>query len=336
MLVYAMTVELRQAGLLGENDTLPLNDAAAEERGLLGVVPTIEELMYDASDESIAHVEEYLKRMKRLVAGWEADFGKEMMTQNKAWINLMWSGDAVWAIEEAAEVGVSLDYVVPEEGSVVWFDGWVIPKYAKNLRAARYFINYMCMPENAVRNMDATGYVSVVASAETLDAMEVLNPVLAEIESVGAELEECEDRDAAEELRATLAELEAERDAIVEMGASDLSYFFKSEDGSPLCFIDEDGYEVRADSVFVDPILYPDLSVINRCAMMHDSGEQTDKMLEMWSRVKGDNLSPTMLIFIIVSFLIILVWGVWRKVDTYRKKQAMLKRRRHAQRKQQK
>ena len=336
MLVYAMTVELRQAGLLGENDTLPLNDAAAEERGLLGVVPTIEELMYDASDESIAHVEEYLKRMKRLVAGWEADFGKEMMTQNKAWINLMWSGDAVWAIEEAAEVGVSLDYVVPEEGSVVWFDGWVIPKYAKNLRAARYFINYMCMPENAVRNMDATGYVSVVASAETLDAMEVLNPVLAEIESVGAELEECEDRDAAEELRATLAELEAERDAIVEMGASDLSYFFKSEDGSPLCFIDEDGYEVCADSVFVDPILYPDLSVINRCAMMHDSGEQTDKMLEMWSRVKGDNLSPTMLIFIIVSFLIILVWGVWRKVDAYRKKQAMLKRRRHAQRKQQK
>ena len=342
MLVYALTVELREAGVLGAEDTLPLNDAAAMERGLYdyakgeATVPTIEGLMYDASDASIAHVEEYLKRMKRLVAGWEADFGKEMMTQNKAWINLMWSGDAVWAIEEAAEVGVSLDYVVPEEGSVVWFDGWVIPKYAKNLRAARYFINYMCMPENAVRNMDATGYVSVVASAETLDAMEVLNPVLAEIESVGAALEECEDAEAAEELRDVLAELEAERDAIVEMGASDLSYFFKSEDGSPLCFVDEDGYEVRADSVFVDPILYPDLSVINRCAMMHDSGEQTDKMLEMWSRVKGDNLSPTMLIFIIVSFLIILVWGVWRKVDAYRKKQAMLKRRRHAQRKQQK
>jgi hypothetical protein len=101
-------------------------------------------------------------------------------------------------------------------------------------------------------------------------------------------------------------------------------------------FIDDDGYEVRADSVYVDPIMYPDVSVIGRCAMMHDSGEQTDKMLEMWSRVKGDNLSPTMLIFIIVSFLALLVWGVWRKVDAYRKQQAMLKRRRHAQRKQQK
>jgi hypothetical protein len=59
-------------------------------------------------------------------------------------------------------------------------------------------------------------------------------------------------------------------------------------------------------------------------------------MLEMWSRVKGDNLSPSMLIFIIVSFVTVLVWGVWRKVDAYRKQQKMLKRHRHAQRKQQK
>jgi spermidine/putrescine transport system substrate-binding protein len=336
MLVYATTVELREAGVLGKDDTLPLNDAEAAERGLDGTVPTIEGLMYDASDSSIAHVEEYLKRMKRLVAGWEADFGKEMMTQNKAWINLMWSGDAVWAIEEAADVDVSLDYVVPEEGSVVWFDGWVIPKYAKNPRAARYFINYMCMPENAVRNMDATGYVSVVGASETLDAMEMLNPVLAEIESLTAELTQCTDKEKMAELEESLAEKEAERDDIVAMGASDLSYFFKNEDGTPLCFTDEDGYEVRADSVYVDPILYPDIEVIGRCAMMHDSGEQTDKMLEMWSRVKGDNLSPTMLIFIIVSFVTLLVWGVWRKVDSYRKQQMMLKRRHHAQRKPQK
>ena len=336
MLVYAKTLEARKSGVLGENEALPLNDAAAIERDLEGKVPTIEELMFDSSDESIALVEEYLKEMKRLVAGWEADFGKEMMTQNKAWINLMWSGDAVWAIEEAAEVGVNLDYVVPEEGSVVWFDGWVIPKYAKNPRAARYFINYMCMPENAVRNMDATGYVSVVGARETLDAMELLTPVLAEIESLRADLAECCNAAERAELCATIEKLEAERDDILDMGAVDLSYFFKSEDGMPLCFVDEDGYEIHADSVYVDPIMYPDLSVISRCAMMHDSGDQTDKMLEMWSRVKGDNLSPSMLIFIIVSFVTMLVWGVWRKVDDYRKKQKMLTRHRHAQRKQQK
>ena len=131
---------------------------------------TADKLMYDASDESIALVEEFLKKAKRLVAGWEADFGKEMMTKEKAYINLTWSGDAVWAIEEAAEVGVPLDYIVPEEGSNVWFDGWVIPKYAVNTKAARYFINFMCRPDIALRNMDAIGYVSAVASPEVLEA----------------------------------------------------------------------------------------------------------------------------------------------------------------------
>ena len=338
MLVYATTVELRAEGVLGAEETLPLNDAVAMERGLydyekgVATVPTIEGLMYDASDASIAHVEEYLKRMKRLVAGWEADFGKEMMTQNKAWINLMWSGDAVWAIEEAAEVGVSLDYVVPEEGSVVWFDGWVIPKYAKNPRAARYFINYMCNPENAVRNMDATGYVSVVATEEVLRAMD---PMLAAMNEAYAALEDAETEEEIAELKAEIATLQAERDALLVEEGVDLSYFFKDEAGNPLTFDMGDGYMVHADCVYVDPILYPDQSVIDRCAMMHDSGEQTEKMLEMWSRVKGDNLSPWMLGFIILSFTIIVVWIAWRKVDAYRKQRKMLKRRHHA-RKQQK
>ena len=268
ILIYAKTLDGRANGTLGEDETLDIG--------------TIHELMYDSSDESIALVEGYLKRMKELVAGWEADFGKEMMTQEKAWINLMWSGDAVWAIDEASSVDVELGYAVPKEGSVVWFDGWVIPKYARNLRAARYFINYMCMPENAIRNMDATGYVSVVATEEVFDALE--------------DLSYCEQQ------------------------LCDLSYLFVDSEGNPI-----EGSE----SVMADPVLYPDKSVIDRCGVMHDSGDRTDKMLEMWSRVKGDNLSVGMLIGIIVFFSFLLVWGIWRKVDAYRKKQKLKKRRHH-------
>ena len=268
ILIYAKTLEARESGLLGEDEYLDID--------------TIHELMYDSSDESIALVESYLKRMKELVAGWEADFGKEMMTQEKAWINLMWSGDAVWAIDEASEVDVELGYEVPREGSVVWFDGWVIPKYARNLRAARYFIDYMCMPENAIRNMDATGYVSVVATQEVYDSLE--------------ELCYCEPE------------------------VCDLSYFFVNEDGTPI-----EGSE----AVVADPVLYPDKSVIARSGVMHDSGDRTDKMLEMWSRVKGDNLSTGMLVGIVLFFSVLLVWGVWRKVDKYRS-QLKLRKRRHS------
>ena len=267
ILIYAKTLEARKNGTLGENEILDIE--------------TIRELMYDSSDDSIALVESYLKRMKELVAGWEADFGKEMMTQEKAWINLMWSGDAVWAIEEAANVDVELAYTVPKEGSVVWFDGWVIPKYAVNTHAARYFIDFMCKPENAIRNMDATGYVSVVTSKEVMEYMS-------------------SEEDYDEPL--------------------DLSYLFVDADGNPL---------EGSDSVYTDPVMYPSRSVIERCAMMHDSGSRTDKMLEMWSRVKGDNLSTGMLVGLILFFSVMLVLGVARKINNYRKRQAHRKRRRH-------
>ena len=128
-------------------------------------------LSFDTSDESIALVENYLNSFKESISGWEADFGKEQMTKELAWLNLSWSGDAQWAIDEAAEMGVELEYTIPKEGSTVWFDGWVIPKYARNIKAASYFINFMCMPENALRNMDMTGYVSAVGGDLVLEAM---------------------------------------------------------------------------------------------------------------------------------------------------------------------
>ena len=131
----------------------------------------IRTLPFDTSEESIKLVEDYLNSFKESVCGWEADFGKEQMTKELAWINLSWSGDAQWAIDEAADIGMDLRYAIPETGSAVWFDGWVIPKYAKNIKAARYFINFMCKPENALRNMDMTGYVSAIGGEEILQNM---------------------------------------------------------------------------------------------------------------------------------------------------------------------
>lgn len=127
---------------------------------------TRDELVRDITPERVAAVKEVLMAAKPQISGWEVDFGKEEMTKGKAWMNLSWSGDAQFAIEEAAEVNVELDYIVPEEGSNVWFDGWVIPKYAKNVKAATYFIDYMCRADNALLNMDEIGYVSVIGGPD--------------------------------------------------------------------------------------------------------------------------------------------------------------------------
>jgi len=132
-----------------------------------------DELVRNITPKRVAAVKEILLQAKKQICGWEVDFGKEEMTKGKAWLNLSWSGDAQFAIEEAAEMGVMLDYIVPKEGSNVWFDGWVIPKYAKNIKAATYFIDYMCRADNALANMDEIGYVSCAggprAAAEILE-----------------------------------------------------------------------------------------------------------------------------------------------------------------------
>ena len=247
------------------------------QRELAAGTTTLDEIMYDSSDESIAEVEAFLKKAKKLVAGWEADFGKEMMTKEKAYINLSWSGDAVWAIEEAANVNVSLDYRVPKEGSNVWFDGWVIPKYAKNVKAARYFINYMCRSDIAIRNMDEIGYVSVVATPEVLESR--IN----------------------EELESTV----------------DVSYFFGK----------------GAEKVKIDPVQYPDKSVVARCGMMHDSGDRTPDMLEMWARVKGDNVPLWIWIVIIVSFSALAFIYIRRRIIISRKKSHRVQRKATTKRK---
>ncbi len=136
-------------------------------------------LMNYTCDEDIAAVESYMKQAKELVAGWEADFGKEQMTQELGYVNLTWSGDAVWAIEEGRDIGVDLRYTCPKEGFTVWFDGWVIPKYAKNVKAANYWINFMSRPDIVVRNVDVTGYVSASKAKEVMDAFvdESLEPI---------------------------------------------------------------------------------------------------------------------------------------------------------------
>lgn len=224
---------------------------------------TQDELMYDSSDESLAKFETYMKEVSEIVAGWEADFGKEHMTQEHFWINFTWSGDAVWAIEEAKELGVDLRYEVPVEGSTYWFDGWVIPRYAKNVKAASYFINFMCRPDITVRNVDVTGYVSSSCAAEVIES-----------------------------------QIDSTYDSV------DLSYFFGPSDTA----------------VHVNPVMYPDRSVMERCSLEHDWGDETEKLVATWSRIKGQNADATTIIVISLFVALLLAAGIRKRVHIARRR----------------
>lgn len=69
-----------------------------------------------------------------------------------------WSGDVLMARDRAAEAdnGVEINYSIPKEGALMWFDMMAIPTDAPNPDGAHKFINFMLDAHNAA---DASNYV---------------------------------------------------------------------------------------------------------------------------------------------------------------------------------
>ena len=108
-------------------------------------------------------------------AGYLVDEAKDKMVGGEAAMALMWSGDAIYALEKAD----NLVYVVPDEGSNVWVDCMCIPKGSKHKEAAECFINFMCDPEIARMNMEHIFYSSPIRQvAENLTEEEAANGAL--------------------------------------------------------------------------------------------------------------------------------------------------------------
>lgn len=123
-----------------------------------------DELISCTDDELVTLVEEALRDQKKHLKGYEVDFGKDDMVKEIAYVDLAWSGDAMYAIEEATDDDGNsyLNYYAPEVGGNIWFDGWVMPNSCKNKLAAHMFMNYLCNPDIAIRNGIEIGYASSV------------------------------------------------------------------------------------------------------------------------------------------------------------------------------
>ena len=89
---------------------------------------------------------------------------------------IMWSGDAFQAAyrAEEAENGQVIDYVIPDEGTNMWFDMMALPVDAKNVDNAYKFIDYMLRPEVAANNVNYVWYASGNEAANPLIDPEVL------------------------------------------------------------------------------------------------------------------------------------------------------------------
>ena len=200
--------------------------------------------------ETIAKVEAALKGAKYAVQGFEVDEGKDDIVRGSYHANLAWSGDSVYSMDnaEAAEPAVYLNYIVPEEGSNVWFDGWCMPKGSQK-ELAEEFVNFISNPENAAKCMESVGYTSPVVGDEI---WELVN-----------------DWYAADEDETETYEV-------------DLNFYFGDsiEDAALINIpLENEGRQFDAQ--------YPTEEVLNRCCIMKDFGNAQADVEDMWLRVKA-------------------------------------------------
>ena len=110
-----------------------------------------------------------LIEQKPMVLAYVVDEVKDKMIGGEAAVALVWSGDATFCMSETDE----LDYVVPQEGSNIFYDSICIPANARNVAGAEQFIDFLCRADIAAKNYEYVGYaIPNTAAIELLGAEE--------------------------------------------------------------------------------------------------------------------------------------------------------------------
>ena len=234
----------------------------------------ITEIFNRTDKETVDKVEKSLLDLKGKLYGFEVDAGKSDILTGKINVNVAWSGDAVFSIDqglydedgEPLENQVVLGYAVPEEGSNVWFDGYVMTANADEENSLK-FLDYLCSPEVATLNMDYTGYTSCIVGDEVF-----------------------------EYVKETYSDDESE-DTV------DLRYFFDPNGTNP----DPEAYviNVAEELKYMFYAQYPTEDVLMRCAVMKNfDGDELGRINEMWKKIKLITFSTGKIIAIVSAFVL--------------------------------
>ncbi len=134
-------------------------------------------LGYSLNETDPAHLQEcadLLKKQNPLVKGYGIDEVRETMIAGDTAFGVIYSGEYLYCTGEE-EGNPDLAYVVPEEGTNVWYDGWVITSKAKNVDAAHKWIDFLLRGEVAYRNFDYITYSTPNDAAKAFIDEEMLN-----------------------------------------------------------------------------------------------------------------------------------------------------------------
>ena len=130
-------------------DSIMLIDGAREVIGL-----GLNSLGYSLNSKDDKQLTAAFNKLRKMTPNIKADEIKMYMANEEASVAVTFSGEAADMMYENEHI----HYVIPSEGSNLWFDNMVIPKTSKNEEGAYAFLNFMLEPENAAQNAEYIGY----------------------------------------------------------------------------------------------------------------------------------------------------------------------------------
>ncbi len=282
---------------------------------------TANELINCTDKALLDAAEKLLTEQRERISGYEVDFGKDDMINEIVYLDLAWSGDALWAVEESEydeETDTyQLGYYVPEKSNI-WYDGWAILKNSDSKLAAMMFIDYMCSPEAGARNIGYIGYTSAVdqetmkydydaaqalleveylwyANAEECDIYTDENGELAFyfewVEGEGYYLDLFGNEIEPDENALTPFAAETDEDGYYLLPADIASYLPDGMESYPL----DEEYIVCPDSIslfYYDEGRYPEIT--ENLGVMQDYGDANEDVVNMWQRAKAGGVPASL------------------------------------------
>ena len=127
----------------------------------------------------LEEAKELLIQQKPLVQAYVIDQVRDKMLGEEAAVGVIYSGEMLYLQELAEGKDFHLEYVIPQEGTNLWIDSWVIPKNARNKENAEKWIDFLCRPDIAKRNFEYITYAT-----PNRGAFELLGPELQQNKAV--------------------------------------------------------------------------------------------------------------------------------------------------------
>lgn len=120
--------------------------------------------------ENLEKALEHLLKIRPYIKYFHSSQNINDLANGDICVAMGWSGDMYIARDRAAEAGegVKVDYVIPKEGALIWFDVMAIPADAPNADNAHKFLNFIMRPEIAADVTNYVWYASANAAAKKL------------------------------------------------------------------------------------------------------------------------------------------------------------------------